>query len=171
MLLLSVPEAERDDWAEALAAACGPGVAIATDPATADPTAVRYIAFAPDGPVRDFSPFPGLRAVFSLWAGVERIAPNPTLTQPLCRMVDPGLAQGMVEYCAGWVLRAHLGMDRYAQDGIWRNDTVPPSMASDSIRLTPPVVLRNWLGGLTCSGRTASARVASRGRSLGFSSR
>lgn len=62
----------------------------------------------------------------SLWAGVERIAPDPSLTQPLARMVDPGLEQGMIEYCAGWVLRIHLGMDRYAQDGVWRNDVVPP---------------------------------------------
>jgi len=38
-------------------------------------------------------------------------------------------------------------------------DTVPPSMASAWIGLTPPRVLRNWLGGLTWNGRIASARV------------
>ena len=37
--------------------------------------------------------------------------------------------------------------------------TVPPSSAIALIRLTPPTVLRNWLGGLTWNGCTASARV------------
>ena len=62
----------------------------------------------------------------SLWAGVERIAPDPRLTQPLARMVDPGLARGMAEYCSGWAMRAHLGMDAYRQDGQWRHGIVPP---------------------------------------------
>ncbi|MNI43842.1 hypothetical protein D3C73_981850 [compost metagenome] len=30
-----------------------------------------------------------------------------------------------------------------------------------SMRLKPPTVLRNWVGGLTCHGRIASARVYS----------
>ena len=122
-----------NDWAPALTAACPElDLARAGDPAGFD--AVIYAPGYPeDGTAMDFRPFTRARLVQSLWAGVERIAPNPTLTQPLCRMVDPGLAQGMVEYCAGWVLRAHLGMDRYAQDGIWRNDTVPPLAAERSV--------------------------------------
>ena len=48
------------------------------------------------------------------------------MTQPLCRMVDPGLARGMTEYCTGWAMRAHLGMDAYPQNGEWRHDIVPP---------------------------------------------
>jgi glyoxylate/hydroxypyruvate reductase A len=65
--------------------------------------------------------------VLSLWAGVERIVGNTTLTQPLCRMVDPGLTQGMVEYVTGHVLRAHLGIDALlaSQNGRW-NPVVPP---------------------------------------------
>jgi glyoxylate/hydroxypyruvate reductase A len=59
---------------------------------------------------------------------VERIVTNPTLTQPLCRMVDPGLTEGMVEYVTGHVLRHHLGMDAHilGKDGIWRNSVRPP---------------------------------------------
>ncbi|KGJ20166.1 2-hydroxyacid dehydrogenase [Paracoccus sanguinis] len=121
------------DWAPALTAAC-PELDLARE---GDPAGFDAVIYAPgypeDGTAMDFRPFTRARLVQSLWAGVERIAPNPTLTQPLCRMVDPGLAQGMVEYCAGWVLRAHLGMDRYAQDGIWRNDTVPPLAAERSV--------------------------------------
>ena len=53
---------------------------------------------------------------------------NPTLTVPLCRMVDPGLTEGMIDYVTGHVLRAHLGLDAILaqQDGIWRAGSVPP---------------------------------------------
>ena len=115
-----------DAWAPALRAAC-PELDLARegDPASFD-AVIHAPGFPEDGSAMDFAPFTRARLVQSLWAGVERIAPNPTLTQPLCRMVDPGLAQGMVEYCAGWALRAHLGMDHFAQDGVWRNDRPPP---------------------------------------------
>lgn len=93
-----------------------------------DPARFDHVIFAPGGAIEDFTPFTRCKAVLSLWAGVERIVSNPTLTQPLCRMVDPAMTQGMVEYVTGHVLRHHLGMDLYlhGQDGIWRNDTAPP---------------------------------------------
>ena len=47
----------------------------------------------------------------SLWAGVEAIIGNPTLAQPLTRMVEDGLSTGMSEWVAGHVLRHHLGID------------------------------------------------------------
>lgn len=78
-----------------------------------DPAAVDYIIYAPSAPLQDFSPFVNTKAVLSLWAGVERIVGNATLTQPLCRMVDPGLTMGMVEWVVGHTLRHHLGMDRH----------------------------------------------------------
>lgn len=94
----------------------------------ADPAQVDYLIYAPGGPVTDFTPFTRAKAVLSLWAGVERIAGNPTLTQPLCRMVDTGLREGMVEWVTGHVLRAHLGLDHWlaCQDGVWRNAETPP---------------------------------------------
>ncbi len=93
--------------------------AIVTD--TAAPEDVDYIIYAPSSPLQDFRPFTRCKAVLNLWAGVERVAPNPTLTQPLCRMVDPALTQGMVEYVTGHVLRHHLGMDAHihARAGEW----------------------------------------------------
>lgn len=91
------------------------------------PETVEYIVAAPNGPVQDFAPFTACKAVLNLWAGVEDIAPNTTLTQPLTRMVDEGLTDGMVEWVVGHTLRHHLGMDAHihGQDGIWRED-VPP---------------------------------------------
>ncbi|MCC5993012.1 MAG: glyoxylate/hydroxypyruvate reductase A [Rhodobacteraceae bacterium] len=93
----------------------------------AAPAQVDYIIYAPSSTLQDFRPFTRCKAVLSLWAGVERIADNATLTQPLCRMVDPALTQGMVEYVCGHVLRYHLGMDAHigARAGAWY-PVVPP---------------------------------------------
>lgn len=93
-----------------------------------DPARIDYIIYAPGSPLQDFSPYVNARAVLNIWAGVEKIVGNPTLTQPLCRMVDPSLTEGMVEWVTGQVLRHHLGLDRFIrhQDGVWRHDLVPP---------------------------------------------
>lgn len=121
-VLFAAPDHYWSEWAPALRAAC-PEMNLVRD---GNPAAIDAIIFAPGGAARDFTPFTNVRLVQSLWAGVERITDNPTLTQPLARMVDPGLRQGMAEYCTGWVMRAHLGMDRYVQDGNWRNSMIPP---------------------------------------------
>lgn len=93
----------------------------------AAPAEVDYIIYAPSAPLQDFTPFTRAKAVLSLWAGVERIVGNATLTQPLCRMVEPGLSEGMVEWVTGHVLRHHLSLDRYIHNPgrIWDN-TCPP---------------------------------------------
>ena len=92
-----------------------------------DPRDVDYIVYAPTSGLLDFSPYTRLKAVLSLWAGVEKIAGNSTLTVPLARMVDHGLMQGMTEWVVGHVLRYHLGMDRHitVQDGVWAPDAPP----------------------------------------------
>ena len=91
------------------------------------PELVDYIAYAPDGPVSDFSDFARLKAVLGLWAGVEGVVGNATLTVPMTRLVDSGLTEGMVEWVTGHVLRYHLGMDAQmsGQDGIW-TQVIPP---------------------------------------------
>ena len=93
----------------------------------APPDQVDYIVYAPSSPLQDFAPYTRTKAVLNLWAGVERIVGNPTLTQPLCRMVDPGLTEGMVEWVVGHTLRHHLGMDRHiVNPGHHWNPTCPP---------------------------------------------
>jgi len=93
----------------------------------ADPATVDYIVYAPSSPLQDFTPYARARAVLSLWAGVERIVGNQTLTMPLCRMVDPALTEGMVEWVVGHALRHHLGMDRHIVNPghVW-DPTCPP---------------------------------------------
>lgn len=92
-----------------------------------EPSLVDYIIYAPSAPLQDFTPYTRCKAVLSLWAGVERIVGNATLTQPLTRMVDPGLTEGMVEWVVGHALRHHLGLDRHVVNPchVW-DPTCPP---------------------------------------------
>ena len=97
---------------------------------------VDYIVFAPTGPVQDFTPFTRAKAVLSLWAGVEKVVDNQTLTIPLTRMVDSGLERGMVEWVTAHVLRYHLGIDRHIvnPDHIWHPE-VPPLAADRPVSI------------------------------------
>ena len=109
------------------------GVEARLSDAAPDPAAVDYIVFSPGGVIEDFTPFVNVKAVLNLWAGVERIVGNATLTQPLCRMVDPAMTEGMVEWVVGHVLRHHLGIDAHVlhQDGVWRHDSSIPPIARE----------------------------------------
>lgn len=97
------------------------------------PEQVDYIVYSPRGPVQDFTAYTRTRAVLSLWAGVERVVGNPTLTQPLCRMVDEGLSRGMVEWVVGHAMRYHLDIDFFQshQDGVWRQAGHVPPLATE----------------------------------------
>ncbi len=88
---------------------------------------VDYIIYTPDSRVQDFTPYTRLKAVLSLWAGVENIVGNPTLKVPLTRMVDSGLKEGMVEWVVGHALRHHLDIDRalVSQNGRWERKAAP----------------------------------------------
>lgn len=116
-------EAWQTPLAEAFTEA-GIAARVLTD---ADPGSVDFILHAPSGGLHDFTPYTRLKAVFSLWAGVEDVVNNATLTVPLARMVDPGLRQGMVEWVTGHVLRHHLGIDADIRrnEPAWR-PRVPP---------------------------------------------
>ncbi len=100
------------------------GVAARLAPGPLEPAEVDYIVLSPGGTVTDFGPYTRTKAVLNLWAGVEGIVGNPTLTQPLCRMVDPAMTASMAEWVAAHVLRHHLGTDDHVlgQDGVWRHD-------------------------------------------------
>lgn len=123
---------ESENWAQyeapLQAAFAEKGVEVDLIRETDTPELVDYVIYAPSGPINDFAPFKNLKAVLSLWAGVEKIEGNASIKVPLCRMVENGLSEGMVQWVTGHILRHHLGMDAHinGQDGVWRNDVVPP---------------------------------------------
>jgi glyoxylate/hydroxypyruvate reductase A len=129
-ILFSAKPAAWHEYCKPLRDACaqtGMAVNLSTDHA---PDSVDYIVFTPNGPVTDFTPYTRTKGVLSLWAGVETVVDNATLTQPLVRMVDDSLTAGMVEWVVGHTMRHHLGMDTHIlhQNGAW-NDTVYPPLA------------------------------------------
>ena len=154
--LFSAPPEHYAVWRPHLLAAFaaeGLDVALTDDPA--GPWTFDYLVYRPGGPVTDFAPFSRLKAVLSLWAGVEGIVGEPSLTVPLCRMVDDGLTRGMVEWVTGHVLRYHLGLDAhlFGQDGVWRNGVVPPLAAERTVGVL----------GLGELGRSVAAALAGLG--------
>lgn len=126
-VLFAASDANWAEYADPLRHAIAQAGLTATLTREAAPEQVDYIIYAPSSPLQDFAPFTRCKAVLSLWAGVERIVGNATLTQPLCRMVDPGLTEGMVEWVVGHTLRHHLGMDRHIVNPgrVW-DPTCPP---------------------------------------------
>ena len=128
-VLFAARPSSWERWEAPLGAALAEAVPAARLVREAPPEVVDYVVLAPDGPVDDLAPFTRCRAVLNLWAGVEEALAIPGLTQPLARMVDPGLTQGMREWVAGHVLRHHLGLDAHLANPAreWRDE--PPPLA------------------------------------------
>ncbi|MEM9724278.1 MAG: glyoxylate/hydroxypyruvate reductase A [Pseudomonadota bacterium] len=128
--------AARGSWASELrkaAAELGLEMDLALYPDAAPPDQVDYLLFDADGPPIDLSAFPNLRAILSLWAGVERLLARPDLPHdiPVARMVEPGLRQGMIEYVAAHALGAHLDLSAtLAADRAGRWEKRIPPLAS-----------------------------------------
>lgn len=114
VLFGGIPQ-KRKSWGEALARELSDraDVTVALDPVRTDPQTVDAVVYDPDGPVSDFSIFPRLRAVLSMWAGVETIVGDPAIKVPLTRMVEPGLTEGMTDWVVAHVMRLHCGIDRH----------------------------------------------------------
>ena len=129
-ILFSAPREDWDDYREVLPKALQ-AVGIEAEITHAlnpdSPETIDYIIYSPSSALTDFAPFTNAKVVLNLWAGVESVVTNTTLVQPLARMVDPGLTEGMVEWCVAHVLRHHLGFDRdiCRRDATW-DYYVPP---------------------------------------------
>jgi glyoxylate/hydroxypyruvate reductase A len=150
----------RDPLAAALAEA---GVDARLTRHVDDPAQAEYIVFGPGGTITDFGPYSRAKAVLNLWAGVETLVTNPTLTQPLCRMVDPAMTDSMAEWVTGHALRHHLGMDRHIHglNGVW--DQVTPPLAAER----PVSILGFGALGQACARRLAAVGFPVTGWSRG----
>lgn len=132
-VLFSSRPSQVDDWAPALrrlGEETATPFALHTDPEAIDPGDVDMLVLNPNDGVRDLAPYAGSPVIQSIWAGVESFLANPTLPQGpvLCRMVDPGMNEGMTEYIVGHVLRHHLDIDRFisqSAEGVWAGAAPP----------------------------------------------
>lgn len=143
-------------WVEAFRTRL-PGWSVVPLGDTIDPARVRYVA-AWRHPHGALAPFTGLRAVFSLGAGVDHLVADPQLPAvPLARVVDPDLTARMSEWVVLHVLRHHRQDRRYErQQGevLWDDDLLQPA-AKD---------VRVGVMGLGVLGRDAASKL----RVLGF---
>jgi glyoxylate/hydroxypyruvate reductase A len=95
-------------WLEALTEVAPQIEIIDHPPSEAERASIHYALSWKPKP-GELAALPALRAIFGLGAGVDGILADTTLPAnvPLVRMVEPGLTQGMVEYCLWQVLYHH----------------------------------------------------------------
>lgn len=84
--------------------------------AVGDPADIEYAVIAKPEP-GVLGRLPNLKAVLSLWAGVDALLNDPTFPRhiPLARMIDPLLAVDMTHSAIHWVLHFHRGFHRYPE--------------------------------------------------------
>lgn len=108
---------QRDEYETFLRAAMqeqGLEARLVMEVAAVAPEEVDYLVFNANGPVKTFEGFTGLRAILNLWAGVETVLDLPLPAGvPLCRMIEPGLTLGMIDYVVGHTTRYHIELDQY----------------------------------------------------------
>lgn len=108
-VLLASTADSAQSWSDALTAAEMP-LPLKVWPDTGPLEDIHYaiVAKPPEGLLASL---PNLRAILSLWAGVDHITGDPSHPRdvPIYRMIEPGLTGGMVEFVLSQVLNLHLG--------------------------------------------------------------
>lgn len=108
-VLLASTADSAQSWTDALTAADMP-LSLKVWPDTGPLEDIRYaiVAKPPEGLLASL---PNLRAILSLWAGVDHITGDASHPRdvPIYRMIEPGLTGGMVEFVLSQVLNLHLG--------------------------------------------------------------
>jgi glyoxylate/hydroxypyruvate reductase A len=131
-ILFHCPWPTADAWLEALQAAL-PDQAFRVWPDLGRPEAIDF-AFVFQPPAGALAGLPGLRGIASLGAGVDTLLADPTIPPelPICRLVDPLMADRMAEYVAGQVLGFHLRLPEYrAQQAARAWQRLPQTDAGD----------------------------------------
>ena len=127
-LLFAGAEDRAQSWSEAFAAE-SPEIEFVPYESGLELGRFRYcLAWKPDGGI--WRNMPGLKAIFSLGAGVDRLLADPGLPRhvPIIRMIEPALTEGMVAYVLWQCLFHHRRMWELieAQEaGEWRPHTYP----------------------------------------------
>jgi glyoxylate/hydroxypyruvate reductase len=133
-----------------------PGVTLTTWPEPEARDADIAVCWKP--PAGALASMPKLKLIHSIAAGVDNILCDPTVPDhPICRIVDPDLTTGMIEFVLWGTLYFHRDFDRYipnAREGIWRR-----------YDQRAPFETRVGILGLGALGSAAATRLAD----LGFS--
>ena len=122
------------DWARALARELpGDDIVIGVEAALAHANDIdAAIVWYPKPGV--LAQLPGLRAIFSLGAGIDHVFTDPHLPAgvPIVRLIDPALTEQMTEWVVMNVLRHHRLMPIYASQqarGQWHRHDIPRARA------------------------------------------
>ena len=82
-------------------------------PDVGDTDEIEY-AIVARPPKGDLARYPNLKAVFSMWAGVEDLLAERAIANiPIIRMVEPGLTEGIVNYVVHHVIGIHIQTSYY----------------------------------------------------------
>jgi glyoxylate/hydroxypyruvate reductase A len=148
----------------ALFAQRAPDIAFHLWPDVGDPAAIKYLA-AWQPPDDLLQALPNLEVIFSVGAGVDQFDLSRVPAHiPVVRMVEPGIAEGMVEYVTQAVLTIHRDMPSYAVQQLrqeWKARQVRPA-SSRRIgvlglgMLGTAVLQRLQLFGFDCAGWSRS---------------
>jgi glyoxylate/hydroxypyruvate reductase len=122
-------EENREDWLREIRAAA-PEFQFLTADEVDDPSDVEFAVVARIGR-GGLGGYPRLRAILSMWAGVEHLLADPALPPriPIIRMVEPSLTRGMVEYVCCHVLNILLRTDCYPVKGWYHPQKRQPRFA------------------------------------------
>jgi glyoxylate/hydroxypyruvate reductase A len=111
-------------WREALRTHLPRGETLVLAPEVGDKSTVE-IALAANPPRGELAKYPHLRFIQSLWAGVDRLLSDPTLPEsiPVARLIDPEMAQSMLETVVATTLFVHRQFPAYLHQqarALWR---------------------------------------------------
>lgn len=116
VLLGDLTDDEYEQWRSQLAARLPPGETLVSATHEHDPMQVDVALVANPEPGA-LARYPRLLFIQSLWAGVERLLRDPALPHhvPLARLLDPAMAQAMVEGTVAAALYLHRQFPTYRQ--------------------------------------------------------
>lgn len=121
-LLFKGEDSDTADWSAALTREL-PGQELRIYPDLGDPNDIEYaLVYAP--PRGLLASLPNLKAIFSLWAGIDHLKSDPDLPDlPVVRMVERGMTVGMAQHVTLQVLAASRNMLLYLEQQkarLWR---------------------------------------------------
>ncbi len=144
-----------ESWRGHLGAHLPPGESLVLAPQCTDKGAVD-VALVANPPWGELATYPNLRFVQSLWAGVDRLLGDPALPRniTLARLIDPAMAQSMVEGAVAATLFVHRQFPAYLRQQhhrTWRQ--LPQPVAS---RRTVGVLGFGQMGQPVCAALAAA---------------